>query len=273
MEIYSWQFQSDDIDDLKCSVCMQVVSNATFTACQHSFCHACITTALSTKLECPNCREYASTSGLITALFLQRKIASLRVCCVYREHGCSWKGSLGAEGKDYFAHMLACPCRGEKCKDCEEIVGHKPSDQVEHDTVCPRKVVDCTHCKFPVIRCEMTEHFAECGDFLLECEYKWLGIDVCQHLIARKNLSAHRVDTSALHLSAMKKKYDSTVEEHKRVDISRKRKLEEKDREISIIKKVGYVSENNRTYVDFTRLTLQEIREFFIALRVLDQSP
>ena len=119
----------------------------------------------------------------------------------------------------------------------------------------------------------MTEHFAECADFPLECEYKWLGIDVCQHLIARKNLSAHRVDTSALHLSAMKKKFDSTVEEHKRVDSSRKRKLEEKDREISIIKKVDYVRENNRTYVDFTRLTLQEKQEFFIALRVLAQSP
>lgn len=45
-------------EDIRCPICVELISNPFVTPCGHTFCFACISTHLRTKSSCPSCGAY-----------------------------------------------------------------------------------------------------------------------------------------------------------------------------------------------------------------------
>ncbi|PVZ99501.1 hypothetical protein BB558_004502 [Smittium angustum] len=59
-------------DDLKCAICLHLISEAFMTSCGHSFCYSCIKTHLETKLQCPTCRAQITRNQIFPNFSLNK---------------------------------------------------------------------------------------------------------------------------------------------------------------------------------------------------------
>eukprot|EP00986_Skeletonema_menzelii_P013426 scaffold7790_cov80-Skeletonema_menzelii.AAC.2 len=92
-------------DDFICSICMTVPVEPRITPCDHVFCAACISQALTQNNICPIDRRFC-THGQVEQLDgLSRRVWScIQVKCGGHDSGCAWRGSIA----DYSAHTQNC---------------------------------------------------------------------------------------------------------------------------------------------------------------------
>lgn len=86
---------SQQLDRLRCPICLDTVRDATFTGgepCQHFFCKNCITKALTRQMSCPVCKQSMSIDALRPHLFVQEHVGDVVEPCRFVGHGCKWRG-------------------------------------------------------------------------------------------------------------------------------------------------------------------------------------
>ena len=164
------------LEELKCSVCLELLSDPVVTSCKHLFCGKCI----KDQHTCPTCREEFTTMEDVVST---RVIGAFKVKCPNSSEGCEWQGELGdAEEhleKKCQQQTVECPngC-GEK-KKRELLQNH-----IEHD--CPNRRYTCPHCAHVGVYKDITTvHYTNCRDFPLPCPAK------CRQKITRKNMESH----------------------------------------------------------------------------------
>ncbi|KAK2898021.1 nuclear factor 7, ovary-like [Channa argus] len=118
-------------EDLTCSICLTIFTDPVILVCGHSFCRECITLALSSQHQCPQCRATVPTEGkcLLTNHILKSLAEKAKEADKLRRE----------RGNDKDAAEL-CPEHEEKlklfcitdqqlaciiCRDAEKHEGHK----------------------------------------------------------------------------------------------------------------------------------------------------
>src|SRR5688572_24222146 len=81
------------VDDLKdrevvCSICTEVMRDATETECGHAFCGSCV----HGLEKCPMCRKRIQKDLLNVSVTFNRSIRALKVKCPEVQAGCAWQG-------------------------------------------------------------------------------------------------------------------------------------------------------------------------------------
>lgn len=211
-----------DLRDLQCPICLELVSDAVQTSCGHLFCEECI----EGKTTCPVDRKKMTTTP---DHFNSRRLGDFKVKCPNSEKGCSWRGELrsaaehtseicpyqmvkctkGCE-KEMLRRLVMlheateCPHRDYKCPHCS-YKGTYNNVTTAHLTVCESFRLPCVAgCKRNLTRRGMTDHLANtCSEELLACPHKTFG---CASLVKRKNLQEHMSDKNH-HLIAMQNSY------------------------------------------------------------------
>ena len=149
------------LEELKCAICLELVSQPVSTSCEHLFCENCIK-SLHT---CPTCRK--RISGTTPDVGSAKVLKAFKVKCPNTEQGCEWEGHLG----DAEEH-LEKKCQQQTVK-CPNGCGEKKKRELlqnhtEHD--CPSRRYTCPHCyHVGVYRDVTTTHYANCRDFPLPC--------------------------------------------------------------------------------------------------------
>ena len=77
------------LEELKCAICLELVSQPVYTSCQHLFCGNCI----KDQHTCPTCCE--RISGTTPDVGSGRLLKAFKVKCPNTEQGCKWQGHLG----------------------------------------------------------------------------------------------------------------------------------------------------------------------------------
>ncbi|KAH0480790.1 MAG: uncharacterized protein KVP18_002292 [Porospora cf. gigantea A] len=105
------RYELDNLDALRCPVCMDVPVTPLITSCGHVFCRICIDRWASTSPLCPICKQsigevvpVKETTGSLRLL-----LQTGRVACM--NEPCEWTGPL----YDLDAHLQTCPWRVEPC--------------------------------------------------------------------------------------------------------------------------------------------------------------
>ena len=202
--------QLQSLEDLKCPICLELVSDPLQTSCGHLFCGECIKDIE----QCPIDREDFTTTQ---DHFNRRRLRSFKVKCPNSERGCKWQGDLGdAEGhtegtcisqeiectkgcgnkmqrQDLSGHLCqACPLRNYNCPHCQ-LQGTYKSITTSHFTFCGDFPLSCpAGCHRCIPRKKMATHLQQtCPMEFVECEYKMLG---CSELVRRKASKEHAAD-------------------------------------------------------------------------------
>ena len=151
------------LEELKCGICLELVSDAVQTSCGHLFCGKCI---LGTNT-CPVDRKQFTSHP---DNFNDRRARNFKVKCPNKERGCQWQGNLGnaeehtdtdcdyqivdcdhidcdmkVERRLLVEHMQTkCDQRMEMCAVCKEIDTHKNLKVTKtHVTLCDEIPLPC----------------------------------------------------------------------------------------------------------------------------------
>ena len=197
------------LDELKCPICLELVSDPVQTSCGHLFCGKCIKWTET----CPIDRKSFSTTP---DHFNNRRLGDFKVKCPNSEKGCSWLGELRA-AEEHTREMCCyqlfkCPngCGREmersqlrmhetteclhrfKCPHCPHR-GTYSAVTTTHLAVCESFPLPCVAgCKRTLTRGEMKDHLATtCPEELMDCPFRMLG---CATPVKRKNLKGHLSD-------------------------------------------------------------------------------
>ena len=153
--------ETDDTDNVTCSICMQLLDTPSSPAgCKegHVFCAACLRDALKATPRCPTCRADSSPESLTRSRPLETVINGLRMRCahgaappsaepdakrqkkdevveiqkgaVVAASSCSWRGKVA----EYRAHLAECLFEPHSCKHCGAMVAKR--DDARHAVVC-----------------------------------------------------------------------------------------------------------------------------------------
>ena len=198
------------VEELKCPICLELVSDPVQTSCGHLFCGKCIEGIE----ECPIDREDFTTTP---DHFNSRRLKKFKVKCPNFERGCSWQGDLGdaeehtkdtciyqkvkcSKGcgskmlrQDLPAHLhKTCSLRDYHCPHCQ-LQGTYDNITASHFTFCEDFPVTCpAGCHSCMHRNKMATHLQQtCPMEFVECEYQILG---CNELVRRKARDEHLAD-------------------------------------------------------------------------------
>ena len=195
----------EQIDDLMCPVCIEVVFEPVLTPCGHLFCQNCLTDVR----ECPSCRNRLFRS--VRDRRTERKVKNLKVKCLHQKLGCTWVGELGyvmqhltddcqfaeiactlkcgslVKRKHMKHHWKTdCQCAEIACTlKCGSMVKRKYLDRHVREE-CRQRPFICIHCgqkdTFELIT---DSHYTYCAKFSLKCP------GGCGDAIARDKMKVH----------------------------------------------------------------------------------
>ena len=171
------------LQDLTCSICLQLVSDPVQTSCGHLFCEICIKGTNT----CPIDHEDFTTTP---DNYNKQRLRSFKVKCPNSGWGCKWQGELGD------AERHKGPCLVKLKTNCLKFPS-KPQrpDAPAYPRPLPR--CRCPHCQLPGTYKSIyitKSHFVFCGDFSLSCPAG------CQSHILRKNMATHLQQTCPMEL-------------------------------------------------------------------------
>ena len=218
--------QVELLEELKCAICLELVSDPVQTSCGHLFCGKCIKRTNT----CPIDRKQFTSHP---DNFNDRRVRNFKVKCPKEDRGCQWQGSLGdakkhadtncdyqmvkcdnehcnvkVERRQLTRHMQSgCLQRAYKCPHCSEE-GTYLEVTTTHPTTCEHIPLPCpTGCdKLGLLRRDMAHHLSEdCPNELVPCT---LAIAGCQQIVKRKDLQQHLQDKD-LHLGTVVSSYIS----------------------------------------------------------------
>ena len=216
--------QVELLEELKCPICLELVSDPVQTSCGHLFCGKCIKGTSSCPIDRKRFTSHADN-------FNDRRVRNFKVKCPQKGRGCKWQGDLGdAEehaNRDCDYHIVKCKycdmkidrqqwaehtqkeCRQRmyKCPHCSEE-GIKVENITTHFTKCEELPLPCPsgcgHCW--LVRRDMAQHLStDCPDELVPCMF---AIGGCQQIVKRKDLQEHLQDKD-LHLNTVLMSYIS----------------------------------------------------------------
>ena len=104
---------SESLVYLTCPICEEVLEkDPLFTPCHHTFCGACIRGRLREGEEsCAECLAPLKEGDLQPNLMAAKLLSRMRSCCIYKAHGCSWKGRVSELSQHYRSCSYAAgPC-------------------------------------------------------------------------------------------------------------------------------------------------------------------
>ena len=202
--------QKQFLEELKCPICLEPVSDPVQTSCGHLFCGKCIKRTDTCPVDCMNFTKTPDS-------FNNNQMRSFKVKCPNSEKGCDWQGYLG-DAEDHT--NKTCPFQLLKCTNgCEKemerrrLSSHEMTECLHRDYKCPLcpyrgtySTVTTSHlmvcdsfclpcvagCKQNLTRGEMKNHLANaCTEELMECPHKMAG---CASIVKRKYLEGHASD-------------------------------------------------------------------------------
>ena len=168
------------LEELKCPICLELVSNPVQTSCGHLFCGKCITSTVN----CPVDRKRFTKT---TDHFNKRRLGNFRVLCPNSEKGCEWEGELRA-AEEHTA--TTCENQAVKChRGCAEEMERRQLDLHLQET-CSCREYACPHCTHSGTYDDIiTSHFTTCGSFPLPCPAG------CNEQVTRNSISHHLSST------------------------------------------------------------------------------
>ena len=204
--------QTELLEELKCPICLELVSDPVQTSCGHLFCGKCIK---ETKT-CPVDRKQFTSHK---DNYNDRRVRNLKVKCPNKRRGCQWLGDLGGAARHTGenCYYQTVECNNEACNEKVwrgQLVAHMTN-------ACPRRKYKCPHCgkedtylkvttthfticndmpllcpggcgRRRLVRRNMARHLStECPDELVACTYAIAG---CQEIVKRKDLQKHMQD-------------------------------------------------------------------------------
>ena len=200
------------LEELKCSICLELVSDPVQTSCGHLFCGKCIKEAET----CPVDHERFSASS---DHYNERRVRNFKVNCPNKGRGCQWQGELGDADthKSTNCSYVIVACTNDGCdlemerrhldnhlsKSCSQrrytcpYCSHQDTYQevvTTHFTKCQEMPLPCPgRCgKCKLVRRNMAQHLSEeCPEELVPCTY---AISGCEETLKRKNLKKHLKD-------------------------------------------------------------------------------
>ena len=215
------------LEELKCPICLELVSDPVQTSCGHLFCGKCIKGIK----QCPVDRKHFTTTPSPDH-FNHRRVHSFKVKCP-NKGGCQWQGNLGDANKhtDTDCDYQFVMCRNERCNvkiERRNLVDHMNCVCLErmyncpycyekgtylkvtttHFTVCEYMPLPCpSGCgEWELVRGNMAHHLSEdCPNELIPCTFAIAG---CQQIVKRKDLQQHLQDKDK-HLDTVLSSYAS----------------------------------------------------------------
>ena len=204
--------QTELLEELKCPICLELVSDPVQTSCGHLFCGKCIK---ETKT-CPVDRKQFTSHK---DNYNDQRVRNLKVKCPNKGRDCQWQGDLGGAARHT---EVNCDYQIVKCDNENCNVKVQRGQLVDHmNNACPQRKYKCPHCskedtflevttthfttcedmplpcpggcgRRGLVRRNMAQHLStECPDELVACTYAIAG---CKEVVKRKDLQKHMRD-------------------------------------------------------------------------------
>ena len=169
--------QTEFLEELRCPICLELVSDPVQTSCGHLFCGECIEDIT----QCPvDCGVFTTTPDH----FNNRRVRNFKVKCPKKGRGCQWQGSLGDADK----HTTSCDYELVECYNGGCAVEVERRHLVDHmHNECHMRMYNCPFCAEMGTYCEVTTaHFTECEEMSLPCP-----AGCGKHGLVRKDMAHH----------------------------------------------------------------------------------
>ena len=282
---YDYEFVSNPLDELTCSICLSVLRDPNLTSCcGNHFCQSCISHIKNKRNQCPLCQEPDFT--VMLDKFFARRVNELKIKCPNSSQGCEWVGELGRIGK----HLdVSCSFVKVICDYChsEDILRHVLAD---HKKVCPARPYSCEYCghrdkwefitmvhhirceKYPmecpnkcgigrIQRQQLNKHVhEECTLEEIGCEFEYAGCQVHQ---PRKNMTLHLSENVSSHLGMVASHFQKKLVEKDEMIDELRICNEAQSRQLSVLKANVQSQEREisglRAYIQPQRKQMQEL--------------
>ena len=218
--------QIELLEELKCPICLELVSDPVQTSCGHLFCGKCIEGTKTCPIDRSQFTSHADN-------FNHRRVRNFKVKCPQKGRGCQWQGVLGdveehsntdcgyvtvvctnngcglkMERREIDTHKRkVCSQRQYNCPYCFQRNTHQEI-VTTHFTTCPEMPLPCPGgCESGmVMRRNMAEHLSEkCPEELVQCRYAIAG---CKEAVKRRDLDEHLHDKTQ-HFDTLMESYVS----------------------------------------------------------------
>lgn len=231
----------DEVKELQCGICLQLLNKPRQCTNGHLFCFVCILQAMEKNMSCPTCRVSMTHDTLARSIFVEKYILNLKMRCKYYftyddasrqwvedPEGCKQVITL----ENRLAHERDCGFAPIACKFDRSCGMHRRRTIEEHERICPWRPVPCKHCHNDIKFRLLEDHYAECPSVplacpscnkeiprgrlekhrLKECDEEEIACEFaeqgCERRMQRKDLLEHLRNESAEHLLLLKQYYD-----------------------------------------------------------------